>query len=238
MKGTHAIAPTAENMHEVNKLQTVYDPTKPITEEEFKKYTQVAWTLLCNKVTGNYQIVTTELVDFVRHLLKELNVKNPIEICAGYGILSRELGFPGIDRRLMLREAKNFYTASGQALIDYPEDMEDMTAFQAIKLYQPDAVVGCWVTQKYKKKRDTDASQYGVDEEDLLSKVPVYIHVGNESIHGHKRVRRAAKYIIKSDWICSRSVYPEDNEILIFCPQDTQIDWDNFPDHLDFDIIA
>jgi len=218
------------NINEIMEIALKFSPTVPFSLEDYEKYDHLSWSLNAHKHWGAYALITTELVDFCRHLIGD---KVAVEICAGHGALGRSLGIPITDRKLMESTDVRVYSAYKDALkIDYPKDVETLTANQAIKKYAPEVVIACWGTQKSVNKKDMGQSNmYGIDEMKITDTVPYYLHIGNTGTHKSKRVRARRHYRITAPWLVSRSTGGE-NELLIFT--EAKIDFDEFPEHLDF----
>lgn len=218
---------------EVAKLQSRIFPKgniRPniIYAQEYKEYAELTWAYVCNRI-GYYQIITYELLEFIQGLIQD---KKAIEIGAGYGVLGNTLNIPTTDRKLqqdpMIRQ--RFYEAVGQKPIEYPEDVSKLSAHQAIQKHQPEAVVGCWITQK--GDRVGVSSAYGVEEDRLLENVDLYIHVGHYHTHRSKKINRKPHYKIEADWLCSRASDQSLNEIRIWSKN--EIDFDSMDNDLDF----
>jgi len=132
---------------------------------------------------GIYGLITNELVDFVR---KHIAGKKAIEIGAGNGTLGRALGIPITDSHLQ-KELESYYLNLKQMPIAYPDDVERLTALEAIEKYQPDIVVGSWITHKYSGiQHHLGGNIFGVDEIAIMQKVNQYILLGHKKIHEQK----------------------------------------------------
>jgi hypothetical protein len=170
-------------------------------------------SLFCHK-HAVYQIVTTELVEFVGEQIAGFSV---IEIGAGNGCLGRELNIPLTDNRMQEREdIKLIYRQMRQPVIRYPDDVRKLDALTAIKVLKADAAVGSWVTHKWKPNL-ADGNAFGVDEAILSKRLKRYVFVGNEITHRHKELLRYSKpKAFKFDWLVSRSMQRRANVIWIF----------------------
>lgn len=216
-------------------IASIYTPDSIITPAFYKNFSEAAWRLVCQKFYGNYQIITVELIQFLQHLLTQLPHRKAIEICSGYGTIAKELGIPATDRYLT-EELSELYKGIGDNSIKYPAFVEKLTASQAIEKYQPDLVIGSFVTQKFiSKKKTLKASMYGVDKHKLLQQVKHYIQISNDKIHGKDLVNDKIKYRIEAEWLISRAENQKQNAIYIFT--DSELNFDTFPHNLSFDII-
>ncbi|MGH3548891.1 MAG: hypothetical protein ACRDQU_12435 [Pseudonocardiaceae bacterium] len=150
---------------------------------------------------GVYQFPTEELIEW---LSTRIAGRNAIEICAGNGVLGRTLGIPTTDSHMQTKpEIADYYRAMRQCPITPPPDVQRFDANQAVNHYQPDVVIGAWVTQLW-RPGDKEGSVQGVDELAIV-KAAEYIHVGNDGTHGRKRVMRKQHERLRfDDWLISR----------------------------------
>lgn len=186
---------------------------RPVPYADLQKFSQNQISLFCWG-RGIYQIVTTELVDFVRNEIEDFHA---IEIGAGNGCLGRALGIPLTDNRMQeLPEVKAWYKRLGQPVMEYPADIVKMDAIRAIKATGADCAVGAWVTQKYKPGMK-DGNFMGVDGAILAARLKRYVFIGNEERHMSQEVLRYCQpKIYKADWLISRSLHRQKNMIWIF----------------------
>ena len=134
-----------------------------------------------------YQVPTQELVDNLRSLI---GYRKAIEICAGHGAVGRALGIPMTDSYMQqISEVRAKLALMQQPTIDPPLDVERLEALEAVQKYNPEVVVGCFVTQ-LGTPDVPQSSPYGVDENALLAHPSVkrYILVGNVDVHGQRRI--------------------------------------------------
>ena len=218
---------------EAMMLINQWDVSKPVFMEFYNDFSRQAWAMAC-QINGIYQIITQDLVDFIHHLIKD---QNAIEICCGAGILGKALKIPLIDRKVQEEDIAKAYNechekAGQQTKIYYPSDVIHMTANKAFREYQPDWVVGAWVTQKLIKGKI--GMMFGPMEEEFVENAN-YIHVGTSHlpIHTHKRVNKYPHYIIEADWLVNRSTNEKPGQMRIWSKK--QIEFDSFPEHLEFD---
>lgn len=153
-----------------------------------------------------YVLPTVELIDVTRD---EIGALKAIEICAGNGALGRALGIPRTDSfwqessegQLIMKMAMNHSTTKP------PPDVEKLDAIQAMNIYNPDVIIGSYVTQKYKKGDvlGVDGSSvYGVDEMRISRNVKKYIKVGNDTTHGNMRIMALPHKTIRGDFIVTK----------------------------------
>jgi len=171
--------------------------------------------MLYGHFNGIYCFPTIELAEW---LSERINIASTIEIGAGHGALARYLKIPATDSKCQERpDVKAYYISTGQPLTKYPEDIIALDAVDAIKKYQPETVIGCWVTHKYKKtEHDRGGNIYGIDEEFILKNVKQYIVVGNENVHGNKKILKIKHKEYQFSWLYSRATNPRKNIIYVW----------------------
>jgi hypothetical protein len=190
---------------------------KIVAYENFKDIPQNTISQFCVKY-GFYVLPTIELVDFLK---EEINHEfdKTIEIGAGNGVLSRDLGIRGVDNYMQRKaEIKAYYESLRQTIVPYDDDhVERIDGLQAIKKYRPNNVIALFFTHKYNQREHwRGGNQYGIDEKKILEQVKKYIHVGNEKVHGKKPILSKKHREIKEDWIITRSFEPQKNVIWIW----------------------
>lgn len=170
-------------------------------------------SVFCHK-HGIYQIVTTELVEFVQERIEGFRT---IEIGAGTGCLGRALGIPMTDSRIQeTAEMRQIYSRLGQPVVRYGADVEKLDALRAVKVHKAEAAVGAWVTHKFKHHLG-EGCYGGVDEAILSRRLKRYVFIGNEITHaGKEMLRFCTPRIYKFDWLVSRSPNRAANVIWIF----------------------
>jgi hypothetical protein len=179
-----------------------------------ERFTQNQLSVFCHK-HGIYQLPTLELINFIK---KEFGSEEALEIGAGNGCIGRFLGIRMADNKMQeIPEIRAYYSAAGQPVIKYGDDVEHLDGIEAIKKYRPKVVVACWVTQKWKPGM-TEGNALGVDEEEIFGNgVEKYIHIGNEKTHASKIILDifpVKKY--KHKTILSRSMDRDKNIIYVF----------------------
>lgn len=185
-----------------------------VSFDKIKNTPQEDISLFCVK-NAIYQIITTELVDFVR---QEIGGEIAVEIGAGNGCLGRALGIKLTDNKMQQGNdlVNEFYDKLQQTRIEYPNDVIKMAGNEAVRHYRPKVVVASWVTQKWKPGM-VHGSILGVNECAFKGKIKKYIHVGNERIHGDKEILK--KFPVKQykfPWLVSRSMHRDKNIIYVF----------------------
>lgn len=153
-------------------------------------------------VAARYLLPTVELVECLKGMIGGLKA---IEIGSGSGDLARFLGIPATDSyNQAWPEVRAYYKTIGQPTIRYGSNVERLDALEAVEKYKPDIVIGAWVTQWIDPNLpfpESGGSMYGVREDELLAKVPLYIVVGAEGVHGGKKILRQPHKVINAERI-------------------------------------
>ena len=132
-----------------------------------------------------YALPTTELLEWLK---ARIGGRRAIEIGSGNGCLGRALGIPMTDN--MSQNWPNvamMYVLQRQPRVQYGEDVEDLDALAAVQKYQPQVVLGAWVTQWISPRLPPPpggGSIFGIKEDQILRSPSVqeYIVVGNKLI--------------------------------------------------------
>lgn len=176
---------------------------------EEREYNEIMYFMYTH---GMYVLPTTELIDWLRENITGI----AIEIGAGNGAISRALGIPITDSCLQEDKAiMLMYKMMDQPPITYNEDVEKLNAEQAIEKYKPDTVIGAFITHKWHKGMKY-GNPFGVQEEDILSRVKRYIHIGNMVTHAHKPILKRPHQQYYYDWLITRSAHNGANRIFVF----------------------
>lgn len=166
---------------------------------------------------GRYVIPTMELVDW---LMDHIAGRTCVEIGAGFGDVGRYVSAHMTDSAMQQRpEMLMYYRSLGQVPIDPPSDVERIDGVRAVEKHKPDVVLACFVTQLFQEGDDVrgiGSSVYGVDEDKILGLVDEYIHVGNEGVHGDKRILSLPHKTFKFPWIVTRAKDPSKNVIYVW----------------------
>jgi hypothetical protein len=154
---------------------------------------------------GFYSFPTTELVDRLREII---DGRRAIEIGAGNGVLAEALGIIATDSRMQETPViQLYYTKLGQATVPYGPNVVSCPASQAVRQFQPEVVLGCWITHKYDPKRHAEGgSVFGVDEMDVLRHCQQYVQVGNEFVHAAKVIWDLPHKIEYPPYVYSRAI--------------------------------
>lgn len=169
---------------------------------------------------GVYVVPTTELISFLKN---EIAGKAAIEICAGHGSIGRSLGIPTTDSYVQTDpQIQACYRLLGQKPIDPPPDVLKYEANVAVDLYQPQIVIGAFVTEIW-TPGNAQGSVYGVDEVTLNKKIDSYIHIGNDHTHGWKTLMKKEHKVFRFPWLVTRTRSQSLNHIRIWernqCPR-------------------
>ena len=167
---------------------------------------------------GIYTFPTTELIAWLKDRIAG---RRAIEICAGNAATGRALGIVRTDSYIQTDpNMVAFYQVINQHPIEPPKDVDKFEANDAVDVFKPKVVVGCYVTQKYlpgdEGPPSIGSSVYGVDELAMLSKIETYINVGNDISHQDKRIRKFKFEMFRFDWIVTRSGDQSKNHICVW----------------------
>ena len=165
---------------------------------------------------GIYQYCTCELIAWLR---VEIAGRSCIEICAGSSGIGRALGIHATDSYMhQIPEVRALYQAWMQTPTDPPPYVQKIEANAAVKKYDPEVVLGCFVTQRYLSPADKDGNAFGPLEEEWLDDGKVYIHVGNLNVHSTKRILSRPHKCLEFPWLFSRCGGPANGRIWIWEP--------------------
>lgn len=166
----------------------------------------IAWC--CKR--ARYCLPTRELVDW---LGERIAGKRAIEIAAGMGDLGYHLKIPQSDlamQRTVFAEAFGSLVAPTAP----PDDVHKLEATSAIGLWEPEIVIGAWVTER---STHPPIHNYGVREEEIIDRC-MYIHIGNDGPHGKKRILQQTHAVHRFPWLVSRGFAREKDAIRIWSP--------------------
>lgn len=162
---------------------------------------------------GVYQIITKELIEFLRPLI---HMGKCVDICAGVGTLGKALDITCVDNHLQDRpDMKAHYQAAGQPTIKYGRHVIHAEATQWVRVNQPEVVIASWLTEKREGGVSIGAIE-GPNEDAILLYSKVYVHIGNLNAHGQKRILSIDHKEIKAPWLISRNADQSLNRIWIF----------------------
>lgn len=158
---------------------------------------------------ARYDLPTVELIAWLR---ERLVGQNAIEIGSGSGDLAYHLGIPATDNRMQeWPEIKFHYIMTGQPVIQYPDFVQKLDALDAIAQYQPDVVVASWVTQWINPNLpppETGGNAWGIKEDEILATGCTYILIGNQKMHGDKKIMAEPHEEFALPFLRSRATYP------------------------------
>ena len=169
-----------------------------------------------------YHFPTEELISWLKDMIGS---KKAIEIGSGHVALGRYLGVRCTDNYSQTKpEMQIYYRLCGQTPISPSrEHVEELEALDAVEKYKPEVVFGAYITQKYKsgdEKNKVGSNIYGPDEEALVQQVGTYIHIGNEVIHGDKRILSMPHQKFSFPWLFCRASQPNKNVIYVWNKHD------------------
>lgn len=181
---------------------------KILHDEEYDHIPPGALRLWCHKY-ARYGLPTVELLCW----LKERIVgRKAIEIGAGSGDLARALGIPATDNRMQeWPEIRWHYELTGQPVIHYPDFVQNLDALDAVRQYQPEVVVASWVTEWIDPNLpppEHGGNAWGVKEDEILAMGCDYILIGNQKIHGSKKIIAEPHEEFVLPFLRSRATYP------------------------------
>lgn len=162
-------------------------------------------------IYGIYQIPTLELIEFLK---KEI-VGTAIEIGSGNGVLGRWLGIPATDSRMQeFPDVKPVYDLMKQPTVQYGDNIIKLEALEAVNQFNPDTVIGSWITQYDPTSKI--GNPYGVRENEILKKVDKYIMIGNVNTHYNKDIMFKPHRKLFFPWLISRAANQRLNVIYIW----------------------
>lgn len=197
------------------EAEALQDQKLLVQEAKFyQQFEQMQLSAFCLKY-GFYNLPTIELTQWLK---EEIGDNSAIEIGCGHGALAKALDIPATDSCMQnLPEIKSYYATIGQATVSYPPEVDKLEALEALEVYEPDIVLGCWITHKYNPARhEIGGSQWGVDEAKILNKAHKYILVGHDKTHWGKPINLKTHKTIRPPWLFSRSAYTAHNFIKIW----------------------
>lgn len=219
------------DMEEVKELQSKFIvnglpvPT-PASELLSYEYCSVRALMQLNAV---YVWPTLELINWIKANNQELS--STIEIGAGNGVLSRELGIPATDSFMQStkfepknkmedetqKQALAYYGLMKQQLIHYGDNVEQYDAVDAIQKYKPKHILGCYITHKFKEGM-RHGNMLGVNEEWILQRrqFQSYTMIGNLKVHEEKPILKIPHQEIEIDGLVLRAEKPELNRIFVW----------------------
>ena len=186
-----------------------------VPARELKPFKKEQLMQFCHEY-GFYQLITDELIAFLR---EELGDSRTVEIGAGNGAIAQHLpGITATDSYVQdTLEMRQIYGSKGVVPVHYGTNVLKYEAVAAVKEFQPQAVLGCWVTHLFD---GVQGFADGVDEERMMAPelgVEKYLIVGNKKTHDAKPILKnrafKPKQFTNLPWLYSRSMHPELNTI-------------------------
>lgn len=158
--------------------------------------------LFCH-LNGIYSIPTVELVEQLR---EKIGDRKAIEIGAGNGVLAEALGIIATDSyQQEMDKYRPTYATGTVPPARYGAHVIKAPADRAVRKYQPDVVLACWVTHKWDASIPMmDGNEKGVDEGEVLRNCREYIFVGNEQVHRWKPIWKLPHTIEYPDYLFAR----------------------------------
>jgi hypothetical protein len=152
---------------------------------------------------GVYLLPTIELVDRLTELIGD---RTAIEVGAGDGVLAQALGIPATDS---MQHAKppwrdQYVPARLGPPVPYGPNVIDMDAATAVRVFQPQVVIGCYVT--WKDRPGGAGNEAGVDELDVLAHCDTYVFVGHDHVHRNSALWSQPHTIEYPPYVYSRAV--------------------------------
>jgi hypothetical protein len=189
---------------------------KLLRAEDYDRLAADSVRLWCHRY-ARYNLPTTELILWLREKIAN---RKTIEIGAGAGDLAYHLGIPATDNRMQERpEIKFHYTMTGQPVIHYPDFVQNLDAVDAVTQHQPDVVVAAWVTQWIDPNLPpppTGGNAWGVKEDKIVETGCTYILIGNQKVHGDKKIMALPHEEYALPFLRSRATYHQLNRVWIW----------------------
>lgn len=162
---------------------------------------------------GVYLFPTVELAERLREIVAG---RTAIEIGAGNGVLAAALGIRATDSREQEEpRTRTTIQAMGQQPVRYGPNVQKRAANRAVELYRPQVVIGCWVTERYRREVNIGKAG-GVDELAILDQVETYVLVGNERVHRFKAIWDREHSIEFPSFVVSRAANPTRDFIAVW----------------------
>lgn len=221
------------NKNEKILIRTDVEYLRPMLLDERGLYKAVPYETLADIPTNDlqvfandhaiYQFVTIELLDWLR---TEIDGMKALEICAGNGVIARNLGIVGIDSRIQenrrfqkVLQEKYGSAADGFALTRPPREIKRYETLDAIRVFRPDIVVGAFVTPRGTRANSAAGIQcnhYGPDMLEMFKKIKKYIHIGNKNTHQPNPIYDKPHREYAFPWLVSRAFDQSLNRIWVW----------------------
>jgi hypothetical protein len=162
---------------------------------------------------GRYCLPTVELVEWIK---RRIGSRRTVEVACGMGDLGFHCDVAQSDACIQLRpEVQLFYKALGQKVTVPPEDVMPLDAESIVRTYQPEVTLAAWLTQLHREGEESGC-MFGADEEVILQNTGEYIFIGNERVHGNKRIMEYPHETFKMPWLVSRAADQNANVIYVW----------------------
>ena len=166
---------------------------------------------------ARYGLPTAELIEWLQ---KRIADRKAIEIGSGSGDLAYHLGIQATDNRMQeWPDVKTYYSLTGQPTIQYPDFVQNLDALEAVEKHKPDVVIGSWVTQWIDPELPPPpegGNAWGIKEDKILATGCTYILIGNQKIHGSKKIMALPHEEFELPFLRSRASFPELNRVWIW----------------------
>ena len=176
--------------------------------KEYDRIVPDALRLWCHKY-ARYGLPTAELVQWLQGRIAG---RNAIEIGSGAGDLAHALGITATDNRMQEWPSIRWhYNLTGQPVIRYPDFVRNLDALDAVRQYQPEVVLASWVTEWIDPNLpppEHGGNAWGVKEDKILATGCEYILIGNQIVHGKKKIMAEPHEEFVLPFLRSRAIYP------------------------------
>lgn len=170
---------------------------------------------------GIYQFITVEMLDWLKEIIGS---RTAIEIGAGNGGLCKALQIKGVDSFMQLRpEIKAMYDSMKQPIISYGRHVINFDGNAAVAFWNPEIVVGCYITQRSTFKQymqGTVGIPAAIDEREILNNDIPLILFGTMGSHGDKYILKEYKHeSYYFPWLITRNPDQKGNRVWIIYPE-------------------
>ena len=179
-------------------------------------FSRAAIQLWCHH-HARYGLPTVELIAWLQ---ERIAGKKTIEIGSGSGDLAYHLGIPATDNRMQeWAEIAFQYALMGQPTIHYSSAVQNLNAVAAVRLHRPEVVVASCITEWIDPNLPPPphgGNVYGVKEDQILSTGCTYILIGNQHVHGRKKIMALPHESHAFPFLRSRARFPELDRVWIW----------------------
>lgn len=189
---------------------------KILHAEEYDCILPDALRLWCHRY-ARYGLPTIELIWWLE---ERIAARKAIEIGSGAGDLARALSIPATDNRMQeWHEIRWHYEITGQPVIHYPDFVRNLDALDAVRQYRPEVVIASWVTEWIDPNLpppEAGGNAWGVKEDEILAFGCEYILIGNQKIHGGKKIMAEPHEEFALPFLRSRASYPHLDRVWVW----------------------